>query len=85
MSDSQTIKGIVLKYLFQWFIGFGLLYWWIKEDPDKQWYWWVAISIFLLGLILMVTVKKIGDKAANTLSKKLIEKISSDTSDKADK
>ena len=82
MSDSQSISGIVIKYLLQWAIGFGLLYWWIKDDAEKQWYWGVAIGVCLVGLVLMLAVKKIGDKAADALSNKLMEDLSADSTDK---
>ena len=79
MSESKSIGGIVTKYLIQWAIAFGVLYWWIDGEADKQWYYWIAGTVCITGLLLMIAVKKIGDKAADALSKKLTNELTSDS------
>ena len=84
MSDKQSIGSSIAKYVIQWLIGFGLLYVWIKDDPDKQWYWWVALAIFGTGLVLMALVIKLGNKAADAISEKLIDHLNAETKPEED-
>ena len=81
MSESTSIKGILIKYSLQWAVVFGILYWYVDGEPEKQWYYGVAMGIYLLGLALMVAVKVLGDKAANTIAQKLNEELRTDKND----
>ena len=85
MSNKPFLDNTITSYVMQWIIGFGLLYFWIKDDPDKQWYWWVALSIFGTGLILMKLVVKKTNNAANAISEKLMEKLSPEDHSNEDK
>ena len=84
MSDSQSIRTSVFKYIFQWAIVFAVLYWWVSDKPNWQWLWIPSIGVCVLGLLLMVAVKLLGDKAADALSAKLKEDLATESKEDSD-